>query len=137
MNRFHQVALVFLVNLEGKVLAQHRTDDAPVEPGKWTIPGGGIEPGEEPIEAAHRELLEETGLKVGALEEFRTIDHSYADDRTVAFHVFTGRTDATQEDVILGEGQAMEFLTPGELLAKPLTWINEDVLPDLLTSLAE
>lgn len=33
----------------------------------WTLPGGRIEPGETPAEAAERELLEETGPKAQAL----------------------------------------------------------------------
>ncbi|MGI9188150.1 MAG: NUDIX domain-containing protein, partial [Gaiellales bacterium] len=32
--------------------------------GRWALPGGRIEPGEEPIEAARREVLEETELVV-------------------------------------------------------------------------
>jgi hypothetical protein len=38
----------------------------------------------------------------------------------VRFHVFTGRTDARQEDVVLGEGLAMRFLTPDEIATKDL-----------------
>jgi 8-oxo-dGTP pyrophosphatase MutT (NUDIX family) len=38
--------------------------------GFWNAPGGKIKSGESPEEAARREVLEETGLKVGVLEKF-------------------------------------------------------------------
>lgn len=45
----------------GEVLIGRRTED-----GIWTTPGGGADPGEEPHEAARRELFEEAGLAAPA-----------------------------------------------------------------------
>jgi putative (di)nucleoside polyphosphate hydrolase len=43
---------------DGQVLAFERAD----QPGQWQLPQGGLERGEGPVEAAWRELKEETGL---------------------------------------------------------------------------
>lgn len=32
--------------------------------GRWTLPGGGIDPGEEPTAAVHREVMEETSQQI-------------------------------------------------------------------------
>ncbi|NLF04682.1 MAG: NUDIX domain-containing protein [Actinomycetales bacterium] len=55
---------------EGRVLLSHL---APPGGDVWTLPGGGIDPGEDPRDAAVREVLEETGLRV-ELEELIGVD---------------------------------------------------------------
>ncbi|WP_426502042.1 NUDIX domain-containing protein [Dactylosporangium sp. McL0621] len=114
-----EVAIVVLTDGAGRVLMQHRSHDAHVEPGRWTPPGGRLESGEDAASAAHRELFEETGL-TAVLEFDRVVDQVGADGAVVRFHVFTGRTDARQEDVVLGEGLAMRFLTAEEIATKDL-----------------
>ena len=57
-----EVAIFVLTDRAGRVLTQHRSHDAHPEPDRWTPPGGRLEPGEDATTAAHRELLEETGL---------------------------------------------------------------------------
>lgn len=52
-------AAAVIVNDASEVLLQRRGDN-----GMWGLPGGGIEPGEEPAEAVVREVYEETGLHV-------------------------------------------------------------------------
>lgn len=65
---------VMVLNAKGLVWAGRRISDGNTEydgsPQLWQMPQGGIDKGEEPVEAAYRELYEETGMKtVSLLEE--------------------------------------------------------------------
>ena len=55
---------IVLFNEKGRVFVAQRIDN----PGPaWQMPQGGIDEGEEPIDAAWRELYEETGIKSAKL----------------------------------------------------------------------
>ncbi|MGC4880376.1 NUDIX hydrolase [Micromonospora sp. DT43] len=118
----YDVALVLLVDPFGAVLMQHRDEHAPVSPNQWSLPGGHVEPGESPEQAARRELLEETGLSAGELGLLWSGPRPYEAGfpHTVTVHVFSGVTTARQEDVVLGEGQAMVFVPRDEVRDREL-----------------
>lgn len=64
-----EAARVLLLDGDSRVLLFHGCDPARPQDGTWWFtPGGGAEDGETPEQTARRELWEETGLRVGALE---------------------------------------------------------------------
>ena len=58
--------IVFIRNPQGQFLMQQRKYPF----GKWGLPGGLMELGESTEETVRREVLEETGLRLGALSLF-------------------------------------------------------------------
>lgn len=48
---------------DGEILTTHQSDPNP----EFQLPGGGIDPGEHPIAALHREVMEETGWHIANL----------------------------------------------------------------------
>jgi len=57
---YRPCAGVMLMNDEGQVFVGQRLDNK-LE--AWQMPQGGIDPGEDPLDAAYRELWEETGVE--------------------------------------------------------------------------
>lgn len=107
-----RIAGVILVDAAGRLLLQLRDGNTRIDPHRWCLPGGHVDPGEDPLDSAHRELLEETGLKV---EELHLFWQGHAPSAKFPgavgeFTVFYAATDATDEDVVCGEGAAMRFV---------------------------
>ncbi|MFD9939190.1 NUDIX hydrolase [Nonomuraea sp. NPDC059023] len=58
-----RVSAYAIVTSAGRLLLTRLSESSPIfPPGAWHLPGGGIDPGEQPEQALARELREETGL---------------------------------------------------------------------------
>jgi len=62
--QYFRAGVGLVVATAGRVLALERADRS----GSWQTPQGGLESGEEPLDAARRELFEETGIEWSQVE---------------------------------------------------------------------
>jgi mutator protein MutT len=69
---FPRPAAIAVVAHDGKFLLVRRAN--PPDPGRWGFPGGKIELGETALQAAVRELAEETGIAGEAIRAFDCVD---------------------------------------------------------------
>ena len=83
--------------LEGHVWVQKRKGTGHLD-GFWEFPGGKVEGSESPVDAAIREVGEETGLALGP-EQLQYLDtHSFEyPERSVVLHCFLCRLPADPE----------------------------------------
>ena len=65
-------AAAIAVLYNGKILILKRGPEAPWMPNKWNLPGGAVDPGESPEQAAIREAREEAKIKVINVRHLRT-----------------------------------------------------------------
>ena len=80
-----RVAAYGLVLQENRILLCRISDQLPRLAGQWTLPGGGIEFRERPVDAMVREVREETGLVV-ADSGLAGVDSNTVDVRDAEYH---------------------------------------------------
>ena len=125
-----------LANRAGKVFVGQRIDKKAL--GFWQMPQGGIDPGEEPIEGALRELQEETGIARSLVEVIapasRPLTYDLPPDllgrvwggqyRGQVQHWFLGRFLGSDEDIDLEAHDPPEF--------NAYRWVEPAQLPELI-----
>lgn len=111
-----------VLNPEGKVLvvSQHGTS--------WSLPKGHIDPGEEKIEAAIREIYEESGIKnielikeLGVYQRYRIGVDAYEDKselKTIYMYLFTTKQN---------------YLAPVDPENPEAKWVDRKEVANLLT----
>jgi len=116
---------VIIPDDQGRILLQKRTDGD-----WWSLPAGGMEPGETPTQTAIREVREETGLEV-ELVQFLGL---YSDPELCTVY-----PDGNRLQLVGASFQGR--ITGGELIASndetaELRWFSPDALPENMTPLS-
>jgi 8-oxo-dGTP pyrophosphatase MutT (NUDIX family) len=128
---------VILVDARGRLLLQERDERARIDPDRWGLCGGHLEPGEAPETGAYRELAEETGvhLRPGTLEHVDTLDVFHPAYGSVdQVHVYAGRVALTDADIDCREGRRIVFVDPGVARHLDLTMTGALAVPAFLGS---
>ena len=102
---------VCLSNNEGILLV--RRGKAPYR-GLWSLPGGGVDFGENLQTAARRELLEETGLGIADLD-FATLHEAISHDAHAVIAVFAGALPGSPLPSAGDDAEAVEIVPHGEI----------------------
>ncbi len=86
------VAVGVLIDVQGNFLLTSRPEGK-VYAGYWEFPGGKLEPGESVEQALRRELHEELGIEIGAVEPWKieVMDYPHARVRLHFCKVFAWR----------------------------------------------
>lgn len=91
-----RAACVLIIADDGKVLAVSRRND----PTAFGLPGGKVDQGEQPADAAARELKEETGLDVAGLRPVFVHKEDDGYETTTFIGSVSGKIDTKEEGVI-------------------------------------
>ena len=104
-------AVFTLIDIQGRFLLQHRTDDAPRAPGYWSFFGGRLEKGEKPEQALLREAKEELGIKLRNYHFFNKYETDGRDSQDHEKFVFVGPLTYSLEYLMKNqkEGQGFGF----------------------------
>lgn len=116
-------ALGVIVNNDNKILLLKRSPNIEAwQPSKWALVGGGVENGEEPVDACKREIKEETGIIIDNFKEKVKIQRN---PESVEY-IFLGKYDGDPDDIRLN----FEHINYGWFFPEEMKFLNH--IPNLL-----
>jgi 8-oxo-dGTP diphosphatase len=140
-HRLRPGAYAVILDGRGRSLLTEQ-DDAAIGPPELQLPGGGIDPGEAPLAALHREVLEETGHRIRVVRRLGTFRrHTWMPEYRIhaekVCHVYLARpgprlgppsepghravfVPAPEAAVLLGNAGDRAFLAAAAGLSRPL-----------------
>jgi len=118
-------ACAIILNREGELLMQLRDE----EPGKgtWVLFGGGVKEGETEEQALRREIEEELGFTIGAVDFLGRYE-----DNSIVQAVYVVKDAAKTEGLVLREGSDMGFFSASKLQTLAIGFNFKHVINDFL-----
>ena len=98
---------------DGRILLVKRSN--PPAQGKWSVPGGRVEPGESHEQAVVRELHEETGLNGVVVREVGTVERAAPGGGTYVIRDYVVRVDTGAIPVAGDDAADVAWFSPGDL----------------------
>lgn len=125
-NHEHRIVSIGAIAVrDGRVLLVHRAHEP--QRGRWTIPGGKVEPGEAIADAVIREMAEETGLAVTPGEPVEVLE--FPDGRGNVYEVHQFRVEVTGGELRAGDDALdARWVSAEELDGLPVTETLADFL---------
>jgi len=114
---FYVVVNIY-VRLGPHLLILKRAKGSGRNSGRWTVPGGFVEPGEEPEHAGLRELREETGLQPSGLDLVGVGRADGRRDGADALFIAYACQSPTSEIAISDEHDMSRWILPTDYLAE-------------------
>ncbi len=117
-----EISAVYIVNGDN-ILLMHRQNNKS-QGNKWGIPGGKVEKGETPLQAAIREVKEKTGFDISKqpIEKLDTVYIEYNEKDHFVYHMFrtTLNDDPGAVKINFKEHKGFTWVTPEEGLKMDL-----------------
>lgn len=115
-----QVAGIYVTVHDRLLLMQRSLHKS--EPGKWGVPAGKLEVGEQPVIAAQRELFEETGIRPGPGQSFTSLGTLFIRKPNLdyVYHLFGVCLDTVPELCLCDEHIAFMWVSREQTTSLPL-----------------